>query len=95
MEKNYVIWDSVSGAYDGAYASLNSAQASLTSMKERHPSRYWCIVQIIESPESKCLADDTFHNRILWDKEVNEETGETVFWKLDGGKTIYKERKVN
>ena len=83
MKKNYVVWDSASGAYDGAYVSLNSAKDSLNLMKKLHPSKCWCIVQIIKEPESNYLADDTFHSYMLWTETVDKETGEKYSYKFN------------
>ena len=60
MGYGYVIWDTATGIYDGAYAQKEMAMERYFSMLEEDPKRGWVLVEIIY-PEHYKLRDERFH----------------------------------
>jgi len=60
MKGGYIIWDTKTGIYDGAYADFNMANDRYIRMKEADPSGEWVIVQWVDG---KRLANEKFHAR--------------------------------
>jgi hypothetical protein len=60
MSFGYVIWDTETGIYDGAYALKEMAMERYFSMLEEDPKRGWVLVEIIYPQQFK-LRDERFH----------------------------------
>jgi hypothetical protein len=95
MNKFFIVWDSFSGAYDGAYRLMVDAEESLVEMKKRYPSKHWCIVQMVQNSESRSLADEHFHTHVHWTDAVDQETGEKYKFKIGKNNSINQLIKVN
>ena len=65
MEGLYVIWDSKTGIYDGAYRKLEDAMDRYKDMSFEHPSG-WFVVQIVCGED---LSDLKFHTNQFLFKE--------------------------
>ena len=61
MTGNYIIWNTKTGIYDGAYTNLEDAKARYLAMKD---DDYWFLVQAIDGYR---LADEKFHANALED----------------------------
>ena len=61
MKGYYIIWDTVTGIYDGAYADIEDAMALYKQMVDKNPAGKWIIVQVVYSPQGQSLADEKFH----------------------------------
>lgn len=60
MGYGYVIWDTATGIYDGAYADKEDAMERYFSMLDEDPKKGWVLVEIIY-PEHFKLRDERFH----------------------------------
>ena len=60
MSYGYVIWDTETGIYDGAYLQKEMAMERYFSMLEEDPKRGWLLVEIIYPKQFK-LRDERFH----------------------------------
>lgn len=60
MKGGYIIWDTKTGIYDGAYAELDIAIERCIKMTEDDPNGEWVIVQWVYG---KKLANEKFHAR--------------------------------
>jgi hypothetical protein len=60
MSYGYVIWDTETGIYDGAYSQKEMAMERYFSMLEEDPKRGWLLVEIIYPQQFK-LRDERFH----------------------------------
>jgi len=58
MKDGYIIWNTTTGIYDGAYADLNMATDRYIRMSEDDPSGEWVLVKWVEG---KKLSDAKFH----------------------------------
>ena len=63
MGYGYVIWDTSTGIYDGAYAEKEMAMERYFAMLEEDPKRGWVLVEIIY-PQHYRLRDERFHARV-------------------------------
>jgi hypothetical protein len=64
MDGYYIVWDTQSGIYDGAYANLEDALESHKNRTKVSPKGSWVVVQLIYSPSGHKLADEKFHANI-------------------------------
>ena len=55
MTGNYIIWNTKTGIYDGAYTNLEDAKARYLAMQD---DQYWFLVQVIHGD---VLANEKFH----------------------------------
>ena len=60
MKDGYIIWDTKTGIYDGAYAELDKAIERCIKMTEDDPNGEWVIVQWVYG---KKLSKEKFHAR--------------------------------
>jgi hypothetical protein len=60
MSCGYVIWDTETGIYDGAYSLKEMAMERYFAMLEEDPKRGWVLVEIIYPQQFK-LRDERFH----------------------------------
>ena len=63
MGYGYVIWDTATGIYDGAYSQKEMAMERYFAMLEDDPKRGWVLVEIIY-PQQYRLRDERFHARV-------------------------------
>jgi hypothetical protein len=59
MNGNYIIWNTKTGIYDGAYTNLEDAKERYIAMQD---DDYWVLVQMIDGGK---LANEKFHANIL------------------------------
>ena len=59
MTGNYVIWDTSTGIYDGAYTNLEDAKARYAEMKD---DDNWLLVQVLDG---KRLSSLKFHANFM------------------------------
>lgn len=60
MKDGYIIWNTTTGIYDGAYSEYGMAIDRYREMSEEDPSGEWIIVQWTYG---KKLSDAKFHAR--------------------------------
>jgi hypothetical protein len=63
MSCKFVIWDTSTGIYDGAYADKDVALERYFAMLENDPKRGWVLAEIIYPQEFR-LSDDKFHAKV-------------------------------
>lgn len=61
MKGYYVVWDTSTGVYDGAYAHIEEVMALHKRMVDTNPAGKWVVVQIVYSPQGQALADEKFY----------------------------------
>lgn len=61
MKGNYIVWDTATGVYDGAYVLKETAILRYEKMSKDSPrGGGWCVVQLVH-PDYTKLADEKFH----------------------------------
>jgi hypothetical protein len=61
MIGSYIIWDTKTGIYDGAYVDGEQAVQRFFDMNRENKDGKWVLVQVVMVKES--LADEMFHAR--------------------------------
>lgn len=61
MRGNYIIWNTLTGIYDGAYTHLSDAMDVYKRMSREEPRGKWIVVQLTYAPIGMGLADEMFH----------------------------------
>lgn len=62
MSGSYVIWNTKTGVYDGAYRDKGMALERYFDMSREDRGNHWILVDIVY-PEKFQLADEKFHAR--------------------------------
>jgi hypothetical protein len=63
MKGNYIIWDTKTGIYDGAYVDADMALDRYFQMARENKDGKWLLVQVVHSENGTVLADEKFHAR--------------------------------
>jgi hypothetical protein len=61
MEGWYIIWDTKTGIYDGAYREKLTALDRYFTMSREDKDGKWLLVQVVHHDEGASLADEKFH----------------------------------
>ena len=61
LKNGYIIWNTTTGLYDGAYLDFAMAHEIYIKMSENDPSGEWVLVQWLEG---KKLSDEKFHTKL-------------------------------
>jgi len=63
MKGDYIIWDTKTGIYDGAYVDADMALDRYFQMARENKDGKWILVQVVHSEKGTVLADEKFHAR--------------------------------
>ena len=63
MKGDYIIWDTKTGIYDGAYVDADMALDRYFQMARENKNGKWLLVQVVHSGKGVVLADEKFHAR--------------------------------
>jgi hypothetical protein len=58
MKDGYIVWDTATGIYDGAYATIDMAIDRYIDMSQENPDGEWVLVQLIAGNK---LSDKKYH----------------------------------
>ena len=63
MNGSYIVWDTKTGVYDGAYVDKITALDRYFSMARENKDGKWLLVQVVHHNDGATLADEKFHAR--------------------------------
>jgi hypothetical protein len=61
MKGYFIIWNTKTGVYDGAYSEPDRALDRYFEMSKDNDRGYWLLVQVVHPEEGVRLADEKFH----------------------------------
>jgi hypothetical protein len=61
MKGDFIIWNTKTGVYDGAYVEPDMALDRYFQMSKDNDRGYWLLVQVVYPDENVRLADEKFH----------------------------------
>jgi hypothetical protein len=63
VKGDYIIWDTKTGIYDGAYVNADMALDRYFQMARDNKDGKWLLVQVVHPEKGALLADEKFHAR--------------------------------
>jgi hypothetical protein len=61
MKGDYIIWDTKTGIYDGAYVDADTALDRYFEMSKDNRDGKWLLVQVVHPEKGASLANEKFH----------------------------------
>jgi hypothetical protein len=61
MKGDYIIWDTKTGIYDGAYVDADTALDRYFDMSRDNRDGKWLLVQVVHPEKGVSLANEKFH----------------------------------
>jgi hypothetical protein len=61
MKGDYIIWDTKTGIYDGAYVNADMALDRYFQMARENKDGKWLLVQVVHPEKGVSLANEKFH----------------------------------